>query len=486
MNSINAVLHWNEVALAMNVRDHSIDTTEAKAPGPTASAYMLGLVHMCMADACGSFSDAGFKWFKQAALIQKGDSKKATIGGAAYGALSHIYEQIDVLSKARDVFLQELNRSPDGNVATGWKAGEQLGATLARQFWNHEDVKMAIGRDGYNPGPGEHKEDPLNSGQGYYGVRWGRPSNGERRLISPLVLTDKQETDAKVKEPPLLTDKTYEAAWKEVHSQGEINTVTGTEAEKIALFWAYDGANGIGTPPRLYNQHLLTIGRADGINLDDENTWARLLALCNLALADGGIVCWTGKYKHRIWRPIVGIWNEDKVTLPDSYPTNNKWQPFGSPVTNPKLAASSRIAQVSLLGASKKEPQFTPPFPSYPSGHATFGSACFTVLRLVRDQMGKGSGGSPEGNELDISLESDELNGKARDHRTGELRPSMPRHFTRIKGTASEPRGIIEENGDSRIFQGVHWRFDSTAGITSGEQIGNFIFTSAYGLTDLG
>ena len=32
-----------------------------------------------------------------------------------------------------------------------------------------------------------------------------------------------------------------------------------------------------------------------------------------------------------------------------------------------------------------------------------------------------------------------------------------------------------EENGQSRIYLGVHWRFDKTEGIATGRLVGNYI-----------
>lgn len=51
---------------------------------------------------------------------------------------------------------------------------------------------------------------------------------------------------------------------------------------QIGLFWAYDGARLIGTPPRLYNQILRKIAIDDDMNLVG---MARLFALCNIAKA---------------------------------------------------------------------------------------------------------------------------------------------------------------------------------------------------------
>jgi hypothetical protein len=444
---------------------------------------MLGLVHVAIADACGSFPDAGYKWFKKAAKVKPGDSKKAAIGGAAYSVLAHVYPrdpQNDLITKGRNRFLQELARDPDGDVEAGWSAGSTVGADVAKQYWNQDKIMEATGPNAYVPRPGEHNIDPENPAQRYYGVLWGRSSDKER-LVLPLALTKQEELDAEAPAPPLLDQPKYAADWNEVKASGAREVVTGTESEEIALFWAYDGAREIGTPPRLYNQHVRQIAlEHDGIHPSEESELARLLALCNLALADGGIVCWTGKYQRRVWRPIRAIRNVDKIKLPSSLPSDADWKPFGSPRTNTPPSDAPEIVQTTILGASGMAPQFTPNFPAYPSGHATLGAAAFTVLRLFRAEKGYGNEGSVPGNRLDVRLPSDELNPRARDHRTGEPRPLRHRRFTRIKRTTSEARAMIEENSTSRIFQGVHWRFDATEGIRAGEKIGEFVFNRVY------
>ena len=68
----------------------------------------------------------------------------------------------------------------------------------------------------------------------------------------------------------------------------------------------------------------------------------------------------------------------------------------------------------------------------------------------------------PDDLTADIGFVSDELNGINRDNR-GTVRPKHSREF---------PGGLwqmIEENGRSRIYLGVHWVFDAFAVDENGE-----------------
>src|ERR1700720_2261069 len=97
---------------------------------------------------------------------------------------------------------------------------------------------------------------------------------------------------------------------------------------------------------------------------------ARLLALVNVAMADAGSAIWESKYYYQYWRPVTGIRESDLGTGPTGLGDGNSdtagdptGAPFGAPASN------------------SDGPNFPPPFPSYPSGHAGFGGALFEVLR---------------------------------------------------------------------------------------------------------
>jgi hypothetical protein len=67
---------------------------------------------------------------------------------------------------------------------------------------------------------------------------------------------------------------------------------------------------------------------------------------------------------------------------------------------------------------------------------------------------------------------SDEFNGETLDNE-GNVRPLLPRSYRRL----SEAE---EENGQSRIYLGIHWSFDKTGGIAQGRSVGSYVFRNAF------
>ncbi len=66
----------------------------------------------------------------------------------------------------------------------------------------------------------------------------------------------------------------------------------------------------------------------------------------------------------------------------------------------------------------------------------------------------------------------DEYNGITRDNQ-GEVRQLHPRSFKSLSQAE-------EENGQSRIYLGIHWAFDKSEGITQGQQIADYVFDRVY------
>jgi membrane-associated phospholipid phosphatase len=320
----------------------------------------------------------------------------------------------------------------------------------------------------------------------------------------PLVLDGSRHVAALAPEaPPREGSPEYERDLAEVRVKGALNSkpddhfAARTRREtNIGLFWAYDGARLIGTPPRLYNQIIRQIAVSDELNVAET---ARLFALCNLAMADASIVAWAAKYRYNIWRPVLGIQNHARAPLPD-------WQPLGSPKTNPMRAMQGNAQRSletahSIMGAGAsalarhaqqngeardqghggkipkplyRDAAFTPNFPSYPSGHATFGGACFNILKLFRGERPQ-TRKAPD--VIRGQFISDELNGVSIDHFSGTARPLYPMTY----GSIGE---LIRDNDLSRVYLGVHWRFDCNRGSESGSRIAQAMYENAYGRYD--
>jgi hypothetical protein len=265
----------------------------------------------------------------------------------------------------------------------------------------------------------------------------------------PFVL--ESSSQFRVPPPPGIESPEYAAAYDEVKRLGgdDVVTPTGRTAEqtRIGIYWAYDGSPSLCAPPRLYNQiaiHIAGQMGTEGIEL------ARLLALVNVAMADTGIAVWESKYFHDYWRPVTGIREADPGT-----------GPTGQGDGNPETAGDPEFSPLGAPATNLEGPNFTPPFPAYPSGHAGFGGAVFQILRQFYGT-----------DDIAFTFVSDEFNGVTLDNE-GNPRPHVPRSFTSLSRAE-------EENGQSRIYLGIHWSFDKTEGITQGREVADYVFVNVF------
>jgi hypothetical protein len=223
-------------------------------------------------------------------------------------------------------------------------------------------------------------------------------------------------------------------------------TVRNADQTHAGIYWAYDGTPSLCAPPRLFNQIALHI--ADQMGSDVIET-ARLLALANIAMADATLTCWESKYYYDIWRPVTGIRESDPGTGPTGVGDGNA-ATIGEPAFSPLGAPASNL----------NGPNLTPPFPAYPSGHASMGGALFQTLRRFYGT-----------DDIPFTFVSDEFNGITKGN-DGNVRPLLPRSFS----TLSQAE---EENGQSRIYLGIHWSFDKTEGIAMGRRVADYVFDNA-------
>jgi membrane-associated phospholipid phosphatase len=180
----------------------------------------------------------------------------------------------------------------------------------------------------------------------------------------------------------------------------------------IAEFWSDDCPILTFTPAGRWIAVTNQVLEREAVSLGEAvETYARV----GLALADGGIRCWNEKYRYNYQRPIDYIHEVKGVT---------DWN--------------------TIMCPDGSGNYFTPNFPAYPSGHATFGAAACEVLTDLYGANYRFTDRSHEGRT--------EFNG-------------TPRTFNTFYEMA-------EENAFSRIPLGVHFRMDSDTGLELGYGIG--------------
>ncbi|MCM3873653.1 MAG: phosphatase PAP2 family protein, partial [Pyrinomonadaceae bacterium] len=447
-NTLRRFIDWNSVAIDASGLDHT--PVPAGDPrvfgeqlGPGRSSRAIAIVHIAIFDSINAI-EGGYRSFTGIPRVHDNTSTDSAIAQAAHDTLVVLFPS---QTAAFDQELaDDLADIPGGiaktrGIALGRRAAAAILALKANDGSAHAEPRL--GTDWFTSNlPGRWRQDPISLIPIALGAHWGE--------VDPFVL--RRPNQFRVPPPPAMTSQAYTSAFREVKRLGGDGIVTPTirndDQTLAGIYWAYDGTPSLCAPPRLYNQIALKI--ADIKNTNNVLQLARLMALVNVAMADSGIAIWESKYFYDFWRPVGGIREADPGTGPTG-------QGDGNPNTQGDITFSPLGAPASNLTG----PNFTPPFPAYPSGHAGFGGALFQTLRNFYGT-----------DRIRFTFVSDEFNGVTEDN-NGNPRPLIPRTFRNL----SEAE---EENGQSRIYLGIHWRFDKTEGIAQGRRVANFVFENAF------
>lgn len=251
--------------------------------------------------------------------------------------------------------------------------------------------------------------------------------------VRPFLLSSATQFAAPL--PPALTSPEYTAAYNETKSYGAIkldgtpNPLSSTERTLIANFWRQDAELPVFQVARQVADAAVDAGQLTLLQTAD------LFARLGAAVADARIAIYNVKYDPELgglfWRPVQGIRRGNEDGNPDT---------AGDPTWNTLIP--------------------TPNHPSFIGGNAGTAAAGAKVLEefFGSDDIGSILGGSGI-----LGLSTFEA-------LSGTVSGSTPtnaasRSFTRFSDAA-------QESADSRIYGGIHWRFDNVASQLIGGQIG--------------
>ncbi len=324
-----------------------------------------------------------------------------------FGTLSQQAKAIAQADAERDA---ELAAIPEGLPKS---VGIAIGKAAAAAIINLRSTDHAISAEvPYTPGtsPGDWQPTPNPDPPNPPGVAryvpaaqpgWGR--------VTPFVLI--RSTQFEPDGPPPLTSKRYARDYDEVKAVGEQFSAVRTEEQSlIAMFW-YENASAI------WSRFDSVLAETQGLDLWET---ARLLAISNLAMADGIIAGFQAKYDFNFWRPVTAIRAGDAdgndATLGDP-----EWSSFLNTLPNP----------------------------DYPSTHSISAGAAAEILRRF--------------------FHDDRIPFEAT---SGPPIPNVTRSFTSFSEAAAE-------NEDARVYAGIHFRSAVVDGTRQGTEIGRFVFRHA-------
>ncbi len=162
-----------------------------------------------------------------------------------------------------------------------------------------------------------------------------------------------------------------------------------------------------------WNRIALIVANAERTDL---LTTARLFAILNMSLADSYTAGWDAKFHYDFWRPYTAV----------------------------RAAATDGNSQ-TIADTAWQALMPTPPVQDYPSTHSVLGNAGATVLTYFF------------GNNYEFATLS-----------TSSPTPAASRSFKSFLKAA-------DENADSRVMAGIHFRFSCKAGQEMGNKIGKWM-----------
>jgi membrane-associated phospholipid phosphatase len=233
--------------------------------------------------------------------------------------------------------------------------------------------------------------------------------------VKPFALSSPDQF--RVGPPPAIDGKEYAAAFGEVKDVGSVASRARTADQTHLAMWWKEFAEAS------HNRLARDLVARDRLEL---RRAARLFALLNMSIFDGYVGSFDSKFFYNHWRPYTAIHWADRD---------------GNPATEPDALWNNLH-------------RHTYAFPSYPSAHGTVCSAAMTVMA------------DTFGDERKVWMKTREVD------RAGPMSGKIAMHPPTRSFESFSAAAL--ECALSRIYLGIHFRYDSLAGNELGRKIGGY------------
>jgi hypothetical protein len=396
-----AVTQWNEIAVS----------TLTGLPGPAGGAPPAAQIHVGMVqgavyDAVNAITPKHHRPYLLDRRFGNKASDEAAVATAAYLVLKNIVETVPetITFPTRGTVLASLeaqyNASRDAIPNSSFKNQGMAAGTAAAQAMiaaRHDDGRF--GSSQWVP----------SSAAGHWSLLPGQANDPTPWVggVQPFLM--ESSSQFRSAGPPALTSAAWAAEFNEVKLLGRATGSTRTDEQTyIARWWQ-------STPVVSWNDVARQLIAENHLNAADS---ARLLAMQNLAAADGAINTWNDKYHFDFWRP----WNAI-------------------------VRASEDGNDATIADDPDWTALITAPYPDHVSGHLGLDASHTGVLRMF-------FGDTPVGGYQITSLATN--------------------HGGDATRTFAGFSQAVDEIVEARIWAGLHFRTADVQAVELGTNVANF------------
>lgn len=324
-------------------------------------------------------------------------------GGAADAAAAQAAHDVLValLPASSAIYDETLARHLGRRPSAFVKRGAAIGAQVAKEVLTWRQ------NDGWVVSPFPAYSEPPLPGL-WRPTPPNNPNAAFTHLQQALPMATLSATQFLPKPPPSLTSERYAADVNEIRAIGKSDSGSRTlEQTEIARLWAGIATTGSGGATQfmsIWNSIARDTATDRRLSLVEA---ARVFVLVNVSVHDALQTAQASKFVYGLWRPVTAI-REAATDLNPATDADPDWLPLLT----------------------------TPPYPSYAGNMATIGAAAARALQLAFGT-----------NDVAVT---------ATWHQTGGL-PDVSKQYAGFWQVA-------EEQSESRLYGGIHFRFDQVAG----------------------